>query len=38
VFFLEQLPLAGTNKVDRDRLRSIVAGAGDSAEKNSSAA
>ena len=38
VFFLEQLPLAGTNKIDRDRLRSIVASTGDSAEKNSSAA
>ena len=36
VFFLEQLPLAGTNKIDRDKLRSIVAGS--SAEKNSSAA
>jgi hypothetical protein len=36
VFFLEQLPLAGTNKIDRDRLRSIVAD--DGAEKNSSAA
>ena len=38
VFFLEQLPLAGTNKIDRDRLRSIVAAAGSSAEKNSSTA
>jgi len=38
VFFLEQLPLAGTNKIDRDRLRGIVASTGDSAEKNSSAA
>jgi long-chain acyl-CoA synthetase len=37
VFFLEQLPLAGTNKIDRDRLRSIVAAAGNT-EKNSSAA
>lgn len=36
VFFLDQLPLAGTNKIDRDKLRSIVAGS--SAEKNSSAA
>jgi len=35
VFFLDQLPLAGTNKVDRGRLREIAAG---SAEKNSSAA
>ncbi|MBI4193976.1 MAG: acyl--CoA ligase [Betaproteobacteria bacterium] len=26
VFFLEQLPLAGTNKIDRDRLREWVAG------------
>jgi acyl-CoA synthetase (AMP-forming)/AMP-acid ligase II len=25
VFFLEQFPLAGTNKVDRDRLRALVA-------------
>jgi len=33
VFFLEQLPLAGTNKIDRERLRSIAAG--DGAEKNS---
>lgn len=24
VFFLDQLPLAGTNKIDRDRLRSLV--------------
>jgi hypothetical protein len=24
VFFLEQFPLAGTNKVDRERLRSLV--------------
>ncbi len=38
VFFLEQLPLAGTNKIDRNRLRSIVAAAGSSTEKNSSAA
>ena len=36
IFFLEQLPLAGTNKIDREKLRSIVAGS--SAEKNSSAA
>ena len=36
VFFLEQLPLAGTNKIDRDRLRSVVAAA--NTEKNSSAA
>jgi long-chain acyl-CoA synthetase len=27
VFFLEQLPLAGTNKVDKERLRHIAAGA-----------
>jgi acyl-CoA synthetase (AMP-forming)/AMP-acid ligase II len=26
VFFLEQLPLAGTNKVDRERLRQLAAG------------
>jgi len=25
VFFLEQLPLAGTNKVDREQLRSLAA-------------
>jgi acyl-CoA synthetase (AMP-forming)/AMP-acid ligase II len=35
VFFLDQLPLAGTNKVDRVRLREIAA---QRAEKNSSAA
>ncbi len=35
VFFLDQLPLAGTNKVDRVRLREIAA---QHAEKNSSAA
>lgn len=35
VFFLDQLPLAGTNKIDRDRLRALAAA---SAEKNSSAA
>jgi long-chain acyl-CoA synthetase len=35
VFFLDQLPLAGTNKVDRGRLREIAARG---AEKNSSAA
>jgi hypothetical protein len=35
VFFLDQLPLAGTNKVDRGRLREIAAQA---AEKNSSTA
>jgi long-chain acyl-CoA synthetase len=28
IFFLAQLPLAGTNKIDRDKLRSIAAGAG----------
>lgn len=28
IFFLDQLPLAGTNKIDRDRLRTIAAGAG----------
>jgi len=28
VFFLEQFPLAGTNKVDRDALRRIVAAGG----------
>ena len=27
VFFLEQLPLAGTNKIDRERLRLLAAGA-----------
>jgi acyl-coenzyme A synthetase/AMP-(fatty) acid ligase len=27
VFFLEQFPLAGTNKVDRERLRQLAAGA-----------
>lgn len=26
IFFLDQLPLAGTNKIDRDRLRAIAAG------------
>ncbi len=35
VFFLDQLPLAGTNKIDRGRLREIAA---QGAEKNSSAA
>lgn len=35
VFFLEQLPLAGTNKIDRDRLRALAAR---STEKKSSAA
>jgi hypothetical protein len=25
VFFLDQLPLAGTNKIDRDRLRALAA-------------
>lgn len=34
VFFLEQLPLAGTNKIDRDRLRAVAAGR---TEKNSPA-
>lgn len=34
VFFLDQLPLAGTNKIDRDKLRSIAA----AAEKNSAPA
>ena len=28
VFFLDQLPLAGTNKIDRDKLRTIAATAG----------
>jgi long-chain acyl-CoA synthetase len=27
VFFLDQLPLAGTNKIDRDKLRALAAGA-----------
>jgi len=34
VFFLDQLPLAGTNKIDRDKLRSIAA----AAENNSAPA
>ena len=35
VFFLDQLPLAGTNKIDRDRLRALAAAG---AEKNSTPA
>jgi acyl-CoA synthetase (AMP-forming)/AMP-acid ligase II len=35
IFFLEQLPLAGTNKIDRDQLRALAANAAADAEKNS---
>lgn len=35
VFFLDQLPLAGTNKVDRGRLRDLAARASPGTEKNS---